>query len=38
MKTIIEAKVAAKFVFDVIDRKPEILINDPSADKHKLLG
>ena len=37
-KGIVEGRVAAKFVFEVIDRVPSILIEDPSAEKHTIEG
>lgn len=37
-KGIVEGRVAAKFVFEVIDRVPAIPTEDPSAEKHTLQG
>jgi ATP-binding cassette subfamily B (MDR/TAP) protein 1 len=38
LKATVEAKVAANFIFEIIDRKPPIPINDPKAEKHTLEG
>lgn len=38
VKATVEAKVAAKFIFEVIDRKPPIPLDDPNAEKHILKG
>lgn len=38
MKCIIEGRVAAKFAFEVIDREPAIVLDDPNAEKHTLEG
>jgi ABC-type bacteriocin/lantibiotic exporter with double-glycine peptidase domain len=38
MKSVIEARVAAKFAFEVIDRVPPIILDDKKADHHNLEG
>lgn len=37
-KCIVDAKVAAKFAFEVIEREPSIKLDDPKSEKHTLKG
>jgi ABC-type multidrug transport system fused ATPase/permease subunit len=37
-KAIVEAKVAGKHLFDVIDRVPKIILDDTTTENHTLEG
>lgn len=38
IKAIVECKVAAKMLYNIIDRKVPIPLDDPTADRHNLEG
>jgi len=37
-KALVEARVAGKHLFDVIDRVPKIQLDDPEASEHTVNG